>query len=96
MYNVCMKTAVINFKTDEATKAKAQAVSRELGIPLSSLLNAYIHDLVNTGRFHFSTAEPMTKHMEKLIEQSKLDIASGRTSGPFETAEEAITYLKTL
>lgn len=91
-----MKTATINFKTDEATKAKAQAVSKQLGIPLSNLLNAYVHDLASTGRVHFTVSEPMTEHMEKLIEQMEVDIANGDTSGPFESAEDAIAHLKTL
>ena len=91
-----MKTAVINFKTDEATKLKAQAVAGKLGIPLSNLLNAYVHELANTGSVHFTTTEPMTAKMEAAIAQAEADIAAGDLSGPFETAEEMIRHLNSL
>ena len=62
-----MKTATVNFKTDENTKKLAQTVSGQLGIPLSSLLNAYLHELVSTKSVRFSVAEPMTRKMETAI-----------------------------
>ena len=91
-----MKTSVINFKTDESTKQKAHAVAEQLGIPLSNLLNAYLHELANTGSVHFSTAEPMTAKMEKGIEQAEKDIAAGDLSGPFESFEELRDHLNAL
>jgi addiction module RelB/DinJ family antitoxin len=91
-----MKTATINFKTDDLTKAKAQAVAKQIGIPLSNLLNAYLYELTNTGSVHFTVSEPMTEKMERLIEQAEKEIKAGETSGPFETAQDAIAYLKTL
>lgn len=91
-----MKTAIINFKTDEATKLKAQDVATRLGIPLSNLLNAYLNELANTGSIHFTTTEPMTKKMEEAIVQAEADIAAGRLSGPFETLEEMFAHLDSL
>jgi len=91
-----MKTSTINFKTDAVTKTKAQNIASKLGIPLSSLLNAYLHELVATGKVTFIAAEPMTKKMEAAIAQAERDIANGYTSGPFNTAEEAIEHLNSL
>ena len=91
-----MKTAVVNFKTDEATKAKAQAVAKQIGIPLSNLLNAYLYELASTGSVHFTTSEPMTEEMEKIIEQAEKEISAGKVSGPFETLEEMFTHLDSL
>lgn len=91
-----MKTATINFKTDDVTKAKAQAVARQIGIPLSNLLNAYIYELASTGSVHFTTSEPMTKKMEKLIATAEEEIAVGDISGPFETLEEMFEHLDSL
>lgn len=91
-----MKTATINFKTDEATKAKAQNVANSLGIPLSNLLNAYLYELANTGSVHFTTTEPMTEKMEKVIAQAEADIAAGRLSGPFNTLEKVFDHLDSL
>jgi len=91
-----MKTAVVNFKTDDNTKKKAQAVANQLGIPLSNLLNAYLNELATTGSVHFSVAEPMTKKMEKIIEVAEKEIKNGETSGPFETLEEMFEHLDNL
>lgn len=51
-----MKTATINFKVDEPIKQQAQAISAVIGIPLGSLLNAYVKELVNSQEVHFSVA----------------------------------------
>jgi addiction module RelB/DinJ family antitoxin len=91
-----MKTAVINFKTDMATKLKAQDVASKLGIPLSNLLNAYLCELASTGSVHFTTTEPMTVEMEQAIAKAEADIAANELSGPFETLEEMFTHLDSL
>ena len=91
-----MKTAVVNFKTDEATKLKAQAVASKLGIPLSNLLNAYLYELATTGSVHFTTSEPMTKNMEIQIAQAEADIAAGRVSEPFKSLEAMYSHLDNL
>ena len=91
-----MKTAVLNVKVDEQVKKQAQVIASSFGIPLSTLVNAYLTELAITGQIHFSAIEIMTPKMEKLIEQAEKEIKAGDTSGPFNTAEEAIAYLKSL
>jgi addiction module RelB/DinJ family antitoxin len=91
-----VKTAIVNFKTDDATKAKAQAVAKQIGIPLSNLLNAYLYELASTGSVHFTASEPMTEEMERVIEQAEKEIAAGEVSGPFETLEEMFAHLDSL
>lgn len=91
-----MKTATVNFKTDDATKAKAQAVAKQIGIPLSNLLNAYLYELASTGSVHFTASEPMTKKMEALITEAKKEIAAGEVSGPFESLEDMFNHLDSL
>jgi len=91
-----MKTATINFKTDDATKAKAQAVAKQIGIPLSNLLNAYLCELASTGSVHFTASEPMTVKMELLIAEAKAEIAAREVSGPFESLEEMFAHLDNL
>lgn len=91
-----MKTATVNFKTDDATKTKAQAVAKQIGIPLSNLLNAYLYELANTGSVHFTASEPMTEKMEALIEEAEKEIAAGEVSGPFENLEDMFEHLDNL
>ena len=91
-----MKTATVNLKTDDATKAKAQNVAKQIGIPLSNLLNAYLYELANTGSVHFTASEPMTEKMEAFIVQANKEIAEGDVSGPFETVEEMFEHINSL
>ncbi len=89
-----MKTAILNVKVDEQVKKRAQAVAGSFGIPLSTLVNAYLMELAETGQIHFSAVEVMTPQMEEVIEVAQKEIEAGETVGPFETTEEAINYLK--
>lgn len=89
-----MKTAVINVKVDDQVKKRAQAVAGSFGIPLSTLVNAYLVELAETGQIHFTASEVMTPQMEKIVEQAQKEIHAGETAGPFKTAEEAVAYLK--
>jgi addiction module RelB/DinJ family antitoxin len=91
-----MKTATVNFKTDDATKTKAQAVAKQIGIPLSNLLNAYLYELANTGSVHFTASEPMTEKMEALIKEAEKEIAASEVSGPFESLEDMFEHLDSL
>ena len=88
-----MKTAILNVKVDESVKSKAQSVAASFGIPLSTLVNAYLIELGETKQIHFSAVEVMTPQIEKILEKAEADIASGDTVGPFETADDAIAYL---
>lgn len=87
---------MLNVKIDEDVKKRAQAVASSFGIPLSTLVNAYLIELGQTGQIHFSAVEVMTPQMEKIIAQAEKEIQAGETSGPFETAKDAIKYLKSL
>jgi len=46
--NSTMNTAVINIKTQPEVKAKAQEIAKEIGVSLSSLLNAYLKQFIKT------------------------------------------------
>lgn len=87
-----MKT-VISVKTDQDTKDKAQAIARSIGIPLSTLINAYLRELAITGTVRFTAPEVATAKTEKIMEQIEKDIAAGDISGPFETTEELFAHL---
>jgi len=90
-----MKT-VISVRTDLAMKQQAQKVASRFGIPLSTLINAYLHELVETGQIYFSTVEIMTPEVEKQIALAEKEIAAGNVSPAYSTAEDAIKHLKSL
>ena len=61
-----MKTATVNFKTDEEIKRQAQILARIIGVPLGSILNAYLREFVASQEVYFS--HPSLKK-ERTIQQ---------------------------
>jgi len=88
-----MKT-VINIKTDKEIKEKAQELARELGVPLSTLVNAYLRQFIRTREFSFSLAYSMSPELEKIIVEVEKDIINDKNLSPrFDSAGKAISFL---
>ena len=87
-------TTVMSVKVKKDLKAKAQAVAGLYGIPLGTLLNAYMHQLVLTGQVYFPAVEVATPQMEKIIAEIEAERRDVKTIGPFETVEEFIADLE--
>jgi len=85
-------TTILSLKTKKQVKELAQLRAKQLGIPLGTLVNAFLRDLGQTGEVRFTIAEPITPKMEKIIEEMRAEIAAGDTYGPF-TPDEAINFL---
>ena len=89
-----MKTAVLSVKVDDQVKKRAQAVASSFGIPLGTLVNAYLIELATTGQVHFSTVEVMTPQIESIVADVEKEISLGEVTENFATADEAINFLK--
>lgn len=88
-----MNISVITVKTPTQVKEQAQEVAKELGFSLSSLVNAYLRQLVKTKTVHFSLPEDPTEYLLDSLKESKEDIKAGRVSPTFSSPEEAIDWL---
>lgn len=92
-----MKTTVINVKTDKEVKKNAQRVAEELGLSLSTVINAYLRQFVRNKEIHLSTAPHMSRELEKFLGKVEKDIKSGKNfSGPFSTKKELDEYFASL
>lgn len=87
-----MNTAVINIRTDLGLKSAAQKVAEELGFSISSLVNAYLKQLVKTKTVHFSEAEEPSDYLVKLIQEAEEGRKAGRYYS-FNNSTEALEYL---
>ena len=91
-----MKTSndatTISLKTKKHVKSLAQMRARQLGIPLGTVMNAFLRNFGQTGEIHFTVAEPITPKMAKIIDEMREEIANGDTYGPF-TLEESFKFL---
>ena len=85
---------VLHTKVDRDTKEEAQRLAAELGVPLSTVINAQLREFVRSGRFVVSR-EPMVadKVMEDLKKASKEARAGKKIDGPFGSAEEMFSFM---
>ena len=88
-----MKT-VLNVKTDKDIKEKAQALAQHLGIPLSTVVNAYLKEFVTTGDFKVSREPALNAAVQKELTAAVADAKAGKNMSPsFTNAASAITWL---
>lgn len=91
-----MKT-MINIKADKEVKENAQQIAKELGLPLSSVMNAYLKEFIRDRSVRFSIEPQLRPEVEKELGQALLDYKSGKNlSTSFSSAKEANKYLDTL
>ena len=91
-----MKT-LINIKADKEVKEQAQKVAAELGMPLSTIINAYLKQFIQTKEVHFVAEGKLKPAVKKRLERLTKDVREGKNvSGPFSSAEEMDAYLNSL
>ena len=89
-----MKTTM-HIKVDKDIKEKSAKIARNLGLSLSTIVNASLRNFMKTETFSVSTAEKMTPYMESWLAEIEEDRKTGKNfSGPFETTEELMRHLE--
>lgn len=88
-----MKT-LINIKADKEVKEQAQKVAAELGLPLSTIINAYLRQFIQTKEVHFYVEGNLKPAVKRRLDHLHKDVREGKNlSHVFSDAEEAIRYL---
>jgi antitoxin component of RelBE/YafQ-DinJ toxin-antitoxin module len=93
--NTVNDTTILSLKTKKQVKELAQMRAKQLGIPLGTLVNAFLRDLGQTGEVRFTISEPITPKMAKIIDEMRAEVARGETYGPF-TIDEAEAFLDSI
>jgi antitoxin component of RelBE/YafQ-DinJ toxin-antitoxin module len=93
--NTIHDSTILIIKTKRQVKELAQMRSKQLGIPLGTLVNAFLRDLGQTGEVHFTISEHITPKMAKIIDEMRAEIANGDTYGPFDR-DEAESFLDSI
>ena len=89
-----MKT-IINIKTDKSVKEAAREVALELGVPLGTIINAYLKQFIRSREIYLSSAPTMTLELERIIEIARHDYEEKKNISPvFSSAKDAIAYLE--
>ncbi len=91
-----MKT-LINIKADKEVKEGAQALAKELGLPLSIVVNAYLKDFIRNRGINISAVPRMSRQLETVLGGVEKDLAVKKNiSRPFSSAKDAGRYLDNL
>ena len=89
-----MKT-LINIKADADIKEIAVRTAKQMGVPLSTIMNAFLRQFVAEKSVTFSVPLRPTKWFPKILLETEKDCREGKNiEGPFHTAEEMIKSLK--
>lgn len=87
-------TAIINIRTEPALKTQAQEIAANLGFSLSSLVNAFLKQLIRTKTVSFSAdVEEPSDYLIQALKESEADRKAGQTSPTFDNANNAIAWL---
>lgn len=87
--------ALINVKADKEVKENAQKIAEELGLPLSSIVNAYLKEFIRDQAVRFSVEPQVRPEVTKLLLKASFDYKHKKNvSSVFETWAEAKNYLR--
>ena len=90
-----MSKVVINFKVDKEVKEEAQKLARDLGVPLSTIINAQIKQMLRSRTVTLTTDLKPTPYLEKILREVEKDLKTGKNISPiFESAEEMFAHLE--
>ena len=88
-----MKT-LLNIKTDIEVKQGVKKIAEEIGVPLSTIVNAYLKQLLRERRVDFFLPLTPNKKTARLLDQAHEDYKKRRNISPlFESAEDMDAYL---
>jgi addiction module RelB/DinJ family antitoxin len=89
-----MKT-IINIKADRDIKEKASRTAKQMGLPLSTVVNAFLRQFIDERKITFSIPLKPSKKLEKVLRATDKNIKEGKNIiGPFYSAEDMIKSLK--
>lgn len=88
-----MNNTVISIKVDKNIKRSAQEVAKAAGLNLSTIINAYLRQIVATRHIDIYSPEQMSPHLEKLISGLEEDLKKGVVSNRFNNVDEFINDL---
>lgn len=90
-----MNYAVVATKVDPQTKKEAMETAKELGMPLSVVIKAFLKQFIKTKTIEFSAhSEVPNEYLIKTIKQALKDKKEGKASPVFKTGKEAVKWLE--
>lgn len=87
---------ILNVKTDKKLKSEAKKVADELGVPLSTVVNAFLKQFVREKEITLSVNRYRpTPYLEQILEEAKADLRSNNVA-KFGSGSDLLDHLKQL
>ena len=88
-----MSKTVLNVKTDVEVKKAAQKLAKEIGVPLSTIVNAQLKQFIADRRVEFSAPLVPSKYLRGVLD--KAEKATAKDYSPaFTDMDEAAKWLE--
>lgn len=88
---------MINIKADREIKERAKRVAQELGLPLSTIINAYLRQFVRNKEVHFFIEGELKPSVKRRLDRLHKDVKEGKNLSPaFHSVKEMDAYLNSL
>jgi addiction module RelB/DinJ family antitoxin len=85
---------VLHTKVDKDIRDEAKKLASELGIPLSTVINAQLREFVRSGRFIVSREPAVSDYvMDELKKASNQAKTKKNISGEFDTVDEMFSFM---
>ncbi len=89
-----MSKTVINIKVDKEVKEKARTLADELGLPLSTIVNANLKEFIRSGEATFSIEPKLRPEVWEELKKASADYQGKKNiSRAFVNVNEALDYL---
>ncbi|MEK7185096.1 MAG: type II toxin-antitoxin system RelB/DinJ family antitoxin [Patescibacteria group bacterium] len=87
---------ILNIKTEKSLKIAARETAEELGLPLSTAINAFLKQFVREKEITLSANKlKPTPYLQKILKDANAEYARGEALGPF-TSQKFLARLKKL
>ena len=91
------ENTVINVKIKKELKENAQKLARDLGLSLSTVINAYLRQFMRNKSVYFTVVPDMSPELERLLGKIEYDVQRGKNlSKPISSKKELKKYLASL
>lgn len=89
-----MTKTLLNVRTDPEVKKEAKQIAKELGVPLSTVVNSYLKEFIRNKELHLTFTPQVRPEIAKMLKQASRDYKKRKgVDGPFKTAKEVTDYL---
>ena len=95
-FSIMNTHTILNIKMDKELKADAKKVAVELGVPLSTVVNAFLKQFVREKEITLSVNQYRpTPYLEQVLEEAKNEYTTGNARS-FNSGKDMLAHLKSL